>query len=881
MAKEGLVPSSTPEARSWHASEVPQLFQELKVDPKKGLSGAEAAERLKRSGPNTVDTKRPPTFLQELAEEATEPMILLLLAIGVIYSITGELIDAVTIFAVIAALIGVEAYNDYRAGKTIRALRTLSEPTAPVLRDGTATEVPATALVPGDIVLLIAGRKVPADIRILESYGITVNESLLTGESTPVDKDANARLAEKTALGDRANMAYMGSIVIRGRGAGLVVATGLNTELGLIASLARGQKPPRTPLQLAMKDLTKWMVWVALAFSILVPLLGFLLNGQDPRTMLLTGLSLAFATIPEELPIIITMVLALGGYRLSRQHAIVKKLQAVETLGAVTVIATDKTGTLTENHMTLARTFPEDMARDMLIIGALCNESIETDGHIAGDPMEEALLEAARKSNIDLAALRRERSLLKEFTFDNTRKLMSTVHATAAGPWIAVKGAPEQVLARSVSVRTRSGVRLLTDAERDRVSAEAERMAGAGLRVLAFAERSGGTKDMSQEEAEKGLTFVGLAGFEDPPRPAVADAIAAAKRAGIRTVMITGDHPLTARAIAKKVGLDEGQKVLVGKDIDALSKEDLIRAVGSVSIFARTSPENKLRIVEAFRARGDRIAVTGDGINDAPALAAADIGVAMGETGSDVAREQADMILTDDNFTTIERAIKEGRKLFANLSKGVRYYLTCKVALISIMLLAVIMRVDVPFSPIQIILLELFMDLGASAAFAAEVAESDIMDRPPRDPKRKFLDRPMVISIFGSMIGLFLAVSVVYSITLNSYHDLPRAQTAAFVTWLFGHFMLALNMRSDRDPILKVGIGTNRTMLVWGLSAMAFAVAVVALPFLHDAVKTTYLSGNDWLLVIVAALLAGFWIEVSKLITYRPRRMENITPAEQ
>jgi Ca2+-transporting ATPase len=829
------------------------------------LSEDEAKARLTREGKNTLAEEKEVSWWKEALEELTEPMILLLLLIGVLYSVWGHLEDAVTIFAVILTLVIVEVYNELRAEKTILALNKLSEPTTTVRRGGKDREVKAEEIVRGDVIVLAAGRRVPADARLVESYGLAADEAPLTGESAPQEKSVAAP-APDVLLSERSDMVYAGTVVTRGRGTAVVVATGAGTELGKIVGLARREKPPRTVLQMATRDLTKWMVVLAVVFSAAVPLLGWLVNGQDPQQMFLTGLSLAFATIPEELPIIITMVLAIGGYRLSRQNAIVKRLQAVETLGAVTVICADKTGTITSNRMEVVEVYPRDRRDRVLRAAVLANDARPTGDGFTGDPVDVAMARAAVGAGIDVGAERTAHPLVTELTFDNVRKRMSVIYRSGTGLKVAAKGSPESILGISTMLRTGGPAAPLTDADMKMLMERTTEMAGRGMRVLAIAEKEGIDPDDQGDEVESGLTLLGLIGLADPPRPEAAQAIAACQNAGVRVIMITGDHPLTASTVAKQVGLNGGAKVLTGPDIDAMDDNALRTAVGEVSIFARSTPEHKLRILKALRANGARIAMTGDGINDAPALSSADIGIAMGQGGTDVARESADMVLTDNNFSTIVGAIKEGRVLFANLTKGVRYYLACKVALIVVSLVAVLLRLDIPFTPVQIILMELFMDLGASAAFVAERSEGDLMERPPRDPQKKFMDRKIVTSIFAASAGLIFAVAGAYLLTWYGSHDLVRSQTVALVTWLVGHVLLALNMRTEREPLLRVGPFTNRTMIVWGLAAGVFAVAVTTVTPLFEAVKTTSIPLTDWALVIVMAIIGTFWMEALKLL---------------
>ena len=856
------------EAEAWHALSVPQAVKALQTDLDSGLTINEARRRQGEHGLNRLQEEQKEPFWKAFVEELHEPLILLLVFTGVLYMLLGELSDGLTIFAVILLLNTIEVVNEQRAKNAIAALQKLAEPSARVVRGGEPQEIPVEQIVPGDVALLQAGRRVPADTRLVESYGLAVDESSLTGESVPVDKAAGSEKAADTLLAERSNMVYSGTLVTRGRGKALVVGTGMATEIGRVAGLARAVKQPRTPLQQAMDEVSKSLVWMALAFSLAIPILGVLVARQPLETMLLTGLSLAFATIPEEMPIIITMVLALGAYRLSQQKAVVKNLQAVETLGAVTVIATDKTGTLTENRMQVSQLFPQTNRRRILTAGALCNDALVEGGETRGDPLEAALARAARESGLDIHQLESKHPRVTEYSFETTRKRMSVVTREDGLYKIWVKGAPESVLRIATQRLSASGPVAMDDQSRKEMLEQAERMAGDGLRVIAFAEKSLPTLPTKQDEAESKLVFLGLVGLLDPPRPEVKQAIDAMQGAGIRSLMVTGDHPLTARAIAGQVGLNGDGRLLSGAELERLSEEELGRAVQEVAIFARTTPEHKLRIVQALQKQGARVAVTGDGVNDAPALAAADIGVAMGATGSDVAREAGDVVLADDNYTTIARAVAEGRHLFANLKKGVRYYLAIKVALVSVMLLPVLLRIPAPFAPVQIILMELFMDLAAAAAFVAEPAEGDLMRRPPRDPKAPFMDRAMLAGILTGALGLFAAVSTAYLLTWYGGADQVMAQTVAFAAWMAGHVLLAFNMRSERQPMLQVGFFSNRLMLVWGAVTLVFISLVTTVPFLQTFLKTTTLNVEQWSLILTCVVVGTFWLELKKLVTF-------------
>jgi P-type Ca2+ transporter type 2C len=857
---------------TWHTLTVQETIARLDVDTATGLSDAEAAQRLVRFGPNTLTAEKKEPFWQEFLEELREPMVLMLLVTGVLYAVWGELGDAVTIFCIILTLNTVEVLNEQRSKKAVASLRKLAEPTTSVRRDGHYREIPVEQVVPGDLVVLRGGHRAPADARLVEAFGLSVDESALTGESLPVDKNADPIAHPDLPLAERQNMVYSSTLVSRGKGTAIVVSTGMDTEIGRIAGMARQVKEPRTPLQNMMDELSKFLVWFALGFSALVPLVGILLAHQPPQQMLLTGLSLAFATIPEEMPIIITMVLSLGAFRLSKKGAIAKRLNAVESLGSVTVIAADKTGTLTENRMEVTRFEPEGSKYRLLEIGALNNDAVQDGAEFIGDAVDAALMRAAYKAGLDVQAERGACPILNEFTFDNTRKRMSTVFLRDGRPRAAVKGAPESVLAQCTQQIEGQTTIPLTTASRQAILDSVAQMAADGLRVLALAERTLPDGDLDQGAVESELTFVGLVGLQDPPRPEVRDAIATCRRAGVRVVMITGDHPLTAKAIGRQVGLNGNCQVVTGPELDQLSDEALKDVVKYTTIYARTSPEHKLRIVQALQASGERVAVTGDGVNDAPALSAADIGVAMGETGTDVAREASDVVLTDDNLSTIVHAVEEGRLIFENLKKGVRYYLTCKLALVLINLLPTLLLVPVPFAPVQIILMELFMDLMAAASFVAEKPETDLLDLKPRDPKARFMDRAMIGSTVASSLGLFAAVTAVYLFTWYGTQDQLTSQTVAFFAWLIGHVLLAFNMRSERQPILQLGLGRNRMMLIWGGAVAVFLILISLIPGGQRLMKITSLSATQWGMILVATSIGTFWLEFGKLITYQRRR---------
>ncbi|HEX3000631.1 MAG TPA: cation-transporting P-type ATPase, partial [Armatimonadota bacterium] len=552
----------------WHTSTINETAAQLGSSLADGLTNEEANARLTQVGPNTLTAEKKEPFWREFLEELREPMVLMLLVTGVLYAIWGELGDAITIFVIILTLNTVEVVNEQRSKKAIASLRKLAEPTTSVRRDGHFEEIPVEQIVPGDLVLLQDGHRVPADARLIEAFGLSVDESALTGESLPVEKTADPIPAADTPLAERRDMVYSSTLISRGKGTAMVVATGMDTEIGRIAGLARQVKEPRTPLQNMMEELSKALVWFALGFSLLVPLVGIFLAHQPPKQMLLTGLSLAFATIPEELPIIITMVLSLGAFRLSKKHAIAKRLNAVESLGSVTVIATDKTGTLTENRMKVTCFEPEGSKNRLLEIGLFSNDAVPNGTDFAGDPVDAALLRSVQESGLTVKAERLARPILNEFTFDNARKRTSTVSLKDGRPWAAVKGAPESVLPQCTQQIEDQSVISLTPGSRRAILDGVAQMAADGLRVLAFAERDLPDKNLEQAAVESELTFAGLVGLQDPPRPEVRDAIATCQRAGVRVIMITGDHPLTASAIARQVGLNGSHAVVTGPDLD-------------------------------------------------------------------------------------------------------------------------------------------------------------------------------------------------------------------------------------------------------------------------------------------------------------------------
>lgn len=821
------------------AADKTALQAELDTDISKGLSLSEAERRLREAGENRITQSGTITFGDILLEEIKEPLIMLLLVIGVIYSIWGKIGDTVTIVFVIITVSMVEVYTEYKAKKSIEALKKLALPTTWVVRDGKSVEAPTSRIVPGDILILKSGVKIGADARIVEAYGLEADESQLTGESMGVAKTAGI-LALETGLNDRSNMVHMGSVITKGKGTAIVINTGMETELGRIAGLTQEAREPKTPMQKAMKQLSKNLIWIAVAFSVLIPMLG-VLRGMPLKEMILTGLSLSFATIPEEMPIILTMLLGLGAIGLAKKNVLIRRTKAAETLGSVTMIATDKTGTLTENKMHIETWAAKD-ERLLFAIGALTADvAYDSEGLFLGDPMDKAVADKAKELDIDRKKLGEEYKLIEDLGFDENKKIFQAVYQYKGATYNIVKGAPESIFAMSKQ----------DQAMGDKL-AEALSI---GYRTIAIAQK---------EQAAESYDILGFICFDDPIRAGVRESIEDCAAAGVKVVMITGDHAGTAKRVALQAGI-KVTGVLTGDEMNKLPPADFMAAVKECSVFARISPEQKLAIVTALRESGEIIAVTGDGINDSPALKAADIGISMGISGTDVAKEAADMILTNDSFTSIVDAIEEGRKIYDNLSKCVKYYLACKVGLILSFLVPLLLNMPLPFSPIQIIILELFMDLAASTSFVSEPAETDVLKRSPRDPRESFMNKQMITGILSGGATLAAAVLAVYFYSWSVTKDLAAVQTFSFVIWLFTHVCLALNMRTNKVPLSKTGVFSSRAFNIWMGGVIVFLLAALNVPVLNEYLKLTSIGIIPVLCLALTAVVFTAWIEARKL----------------
>ena len=864
----------------WHALAADAVSGQLDVVPSTGLSAAEADRRARIYGPNQLPESRTRSPWRMLLDQFTDFMILVLIAAALVSGLIGAPEDTVAI-VVIVLLNGVVGFvQEYRAERAVAALKMLAAASATVRRDGHALTVPAAQLVPGDVVELEAGNVVPADLRLVETAQLKVDESTLTGESVPVDKHTAALDDPALPLGDRRNMAYKGTLATYGRGTAVVVATGAQTELGKIAALMQADDGQKTPLQQRLADFGRRLAMAALAICALVFLIG-VLRGEPVGLMLLTAISLAVAAIPEALPAVVTVSLALGARVMVQKHALIRRLPAVETLGSVTVICSDKTGTLTQNRMhaeTLyadgqmhrAATAPHSGAPWPALFQALalCNDaSAEGDGASRGDPTEVALAAAATEAGYAKTAQATRAPRVAELPFDSERKAMTTVHRTPEGVISFTKGAPEAVVAHCHTVLTGNGV---TPIDRRLILEQATRMAADGLRVLGVASRDWPTQPSptTPEYIEREMTFLGLVGLIDPPRPEAADAVASCRRAGITPVMITGDHPATARCIATRLGImtaDAG--VLTGRELDRLSLADFARSVATIRVYARVAPEQKIQIVQALQDKGEIVAMTGDGVNDGPALRRADIGVAMGVTGTDVAREAAHMVLLDDNFATIVAAVREGRRIFDNIRKFVKYSVTCNSAEIWTLFLAPLLGLPVPLLPIHILWINLVTDGLPGLALALEPEERGIMQRPPRAPQESLFANGMwqhMVWVGLLMAGTTLLVQA-WAYRTGSAHW----QTMVFTVLALSQLGHVLAIRSERDSILQQGLWSNRALLSTVLLTALLQLATIYVPALTPFFKTEPLSGGELVVSLLASAVVFVAVEMEKWMVRR------------
>jgi len=937
------------EHKHWHAMSTEATVAALTTDADAGLTSAEAKKRVDTYGYNELQEKPPPTFWARLWEQLTDFIVLILIASAIIsfilgmgeYRATGEILEFIESGAIVAIVVlnaAIGIIQDSKAEEALAALKKMSAPDAHVMRDGRRITVPARELVPGDIVILEAGSIVPADLRLTQSINLKAEEASLTGESVPVNKSIRHVLPPESGLGDQHNMAFMSTTITYGRGQGVVVSTGMQTTIGQIAEMIQSVEDEDTPLQKKLDQLGKTLGIGSLVVCGLVFVVGIgraWFEGEAITLMLLKdffmiAVSLAIAAVPEGLAAVVTICLALGMQEMVKRHALIRKLPAVETLGAATVICSDKTGTLTQNQMTTTHVWtagemyevtgkgynPDGvfMLKDKEIRsldkyptlraavwgGALCNDAIlekntATEYRMVGDPTEGAMVVAAAKVGYWREQLEGQYPRVNEIPFDADRKRMCTIHDLEAadkenlGPlpgggtnnYIAiVKGAPDLVLAQCTQMLTDAGPVDLTDALREEIMTANVTQASQALRVLAIAYRSLSVvaDEPKPENVEKGLVFTGLMGMIDPARPEVLPAVQKALGAGLRTIMVTGDYAATAAAIATEIGiLRPGHEVISGAELEAMSKAELEKHVDNTDVFARVTPKHKMRIVAALRNRNNIVAMTGDGVNDAPALKQADIGIAMGITGTDVTKQTADMVLTDDNYVSIVSAIEQGRVIYSNIRKFVYFLLSCNVAEIMILFIATLLGWDPPLTAIQLLWLNLLSDGAPALALGLEKGDPDLMDRAPRPPNEPVINREMTIGVVIQTIAITSAVLTAYWLGMSYYSNTAHtdpiitAQTMAFVTLVMSELFRAYTARSERYPLFKLGLFTNKWMqYAIGFSVFLLLIVVyVPIPAINEIFNTTPITLSEWVVMIPLILLPSVVAEIWKWVMNR------------
>ncbi|MGI6418481.1 MAG: cation-translocating P-type ATPase [Thermoguttaceae bacterium] len=879
----------------WHTLSSEIVMSRLKSAPT-GLSRSEAARRLAEYGPNELQSVHRTSPWTILFAQFKNVLIAILLVATVLSAFLGHPIEAIAIAVIVLFAVLLGFVQEYRADRAIEALRQMAAPTTTALRDGEEVEIAARDLVPGDVILLRAGDKIPADARLTEAVNLQIEEASLTGESVPVEKHAAPLADAELAVGDRRNMAYAGTAATYGRGRAIVVATGMNTEFGKIARMLETIDVGRTPLQ---ENLDKVGVVLARAALVVVGIIVALgvLRGQPLLEMLVFGIALAVAVVPEALPAVVTISLAIGVQRMVKRHALMRRLPAVETLGSTSVICSDKTGTLTKDQMTIRKIFsagqmlevsgagyapegeflhagsvvkPRGPLMQLLQAGVLASDARivrnESDGlwQVKGDPTEGALVVAASKAGLDKVELDGQFPRVKEIPFTSETKRMTTVHDGAGVVMACSKGAPEVILASCTRQMTEQGESPLDAGSREAIMQAGREMASEALRVLAVASKSGPMPEGPESE----MTFLGIVGMIDPPRPEAKAAIQVCQQAGIRPVMITGDHPLTAQAVAQELGLLRSGRVVIGAELEAMSEDDFARDVESIDVYARVSPAHKLRIVTAWQAKGHIVAMTGDGVNDAPALKKAEIGIAMGITGTDVTKEAAAMTLTDDNFASIVAAVEEGRVVFGNIKKYLMYLISSNIGEIGLMAGATLAGLPLPLSAVQILYVNLATDGLPALALAVDPPDEDLMRRKPRNPRTGIFTRPVVtlMTVGGAWstvvnLGLFIWAR-------QSGRSDAEAMTMTFVSLVLIQFFKAYNFRSDRQSVLNRPFA-NRWLnlaIIWELFLL---ILIVHVPFLHAPFGTFSLPPVDWAIVITLAFTVSPVLEIAKFLERR------------
>ena len=881
--------SATPDAEvlsgpAWHTLAPSEVLLTLGADAVAGLSPEQIQRRRAEHGPNRLaESEHAPPWHLLLGQFKNVLVVILLVAI-VLSAILGHAIEAVAIGVIVLFAVALGFVQEFRAERAIEALRKMAAPRARVVRGGKEEDIPAADLVPGDILLLEAGDRLAADARLLEGAGLQAEEAPLTGESTPVEKRPGAIPGDSVPVADRRNMVFAGTAVTHGRGRAIVVATGMRTEFGKIAGMLQTVETGATPLQKNLNRIGKWLAAAALLLVFAVSALG-VFRGQPLLEMLVFGIALAVAVVPEALPAVVTISLAMGVKRMVKRNALVRRLPAVETLGSTTVICSDKTGTLTKDEMTVRRVVAGGEALDvtgsgyaaqggfeksgvkteapvavkeLLAAAALCTDARVRPEGVRGDPTEAALIVAAAKAGLKLEELQREHPRIDEIPFSSESKRMTTIHRAGEGTFAVTKGAPESVLPTCV----------MTDAEREKALGEAGAMAEGALRVLAVARKDGA----GRERAQEGLTFLGFVGMIDPPRPEAKEAVARCREAGIRVVMITGDHPATAKAIARELGILGMGRVATGVELDATSDGALAEQVDAIEVFARVSPAHKLRVVGALQSKGHVVAMTGDGVNDAPALKKADIGIAMGITGTEVSREAAAMTLTDDNFASIVAAVEEGRGIFGNIQKYLMFLLSSNIGEIALMAGASAAGAPLPLTAVQILYVNLATDGLPALALAFDPPAPDLMKAPPRDPRTGVFTRPVVALMFTG--GLWsMAVNLgIFSWALHSGRSLAHAMTMTFTSLVLIQFFKAYNFRSDHLSVF-VRPFANRWLNIAIAWEIGLLLLVLYVPFLRKPLGAVPLSPADWLVIVGLSVTVLPVLEFAKWIVRRRHRV--------
>lgn len=854
----------------WFTKSKEEVLRSLDTDVKEGLSSQEAEKRLQSFGRNELDVKKKESIVKKVIGQLEDPMIIVLLIAAFLSYVSSGFKDwtdsvIILLIVVINAIISISQENN--ANKSLEALQKMSAPLAKVIRNKKMEHIETAMLVPGDIIELEAGDLVPADVRILSAANLKADESAMTGESVPVNKKALEGLPDDTVLADRKNMLISSTVITNGRATCVVTNTGMNTEVGRIANMLIAEDNNTTPLQRKMAEISKLLSIICLGICILMFVVGILYS-RPILEIFMMAVSLGVAAIPEGLAAIVTIVLALGVQRLVKRHAIVKKLPAVETLGAASVICSDKTGTLTQNKMTVVETFVHgnETQEQLLAIGTLCNDSkLTVDGsefRVTGDPTETAFVSKAYEEKLDKNELETSLPRVAEIPFDSERKLMSTIHKTEQGYRVMVKGAPDVLLNRCT----------IDEADAQKIAAKNADMASNALRVLgvAYKDITEIPEELLSEDIENQLTFVGLVGMIDPPRQEVKEAVAQCYDAGIRPVMITGDHKLTAVAIAKELAIfRSGDLAMTGVELDMMPQEVLEEEVTKYSVYARVSPEHKMRIVKAWQANGMVVAMTGDGVNDAPALKVADIGCAMGITGTDVAKGAADMILTDDNFATIVHAVEQGRGIFSNIKKSIQYLLSCNIGeIITIFVATALNFHQMPLVAIQLLWLNLVTDSLPALALGMEPVEPGVMKQKPRDSRKSIFADGFAASMifYGVLVGVITLAAYwlgEYVLSNPNVAD-GTANTMAFATLVFGELTRAFAVRSETRSIFSIGVFSNSAMNKAFLVSLALQLAVLFIPFLQEIFKVQSLTGMEWLIVILLSLVPLIVSEITK-----------------